>query len=43
MSEQYCLIYGEGVQVIANFEVIAQITRDLIEEGKLIKPRLYEE
>jgi len=43
MNEKYCLIYGEGVKVTANFEMIAQITRDLIEEGKLIKPRLYEE
>ena len=43
MNEKFCLIYGEGVKVIAEFVVISQISRDLIEEGKFIKPKLYVE
>ena len=43
MNEKYCLVYGAGIKVIAEFDIIAQISRDLIEEGQFIKPRLYRE
>ena len=43
MSENFCLMYGNGIKVIAEFDIIAQISRDLIEEGQFIKPRLYRE
>ena len=43
MNEKFCLIYGNGARVVAEFDVIAQVSRDLLEEGQFIKPRLYRE